>query len=40
MTRKARDWTVITERVNNRSEGLFTYKEYLENRSLNRKNLI
>ncbi len=29
--RKARDWTVITERVNNRSEGLFTYKEYLEN---------
>ena len=36
--RKARDWTVVTERVNNRADGLFTYKEYLENE--NHKNHV
>ena len=29
--RKARDWTVVTERVNNKTDGFLTYKEYLNN---------
>ena len=31
MARKARDWTVVTERVNNKTDGFLTYKEYLNN---------
>lgn len=33
MTRKARDWTVVTERVNNKTDGFLTYKEYLNNKN-------